>query len=184
VVEPLGQPDPRERRGRGPRLGRRSPGDRIGISAFSSALNSGSRWWNWKTKRPGVAKRHARLIGHGAEVVPVDVMRPDSARSSPPSRCSSVLCRRRSRRRWRPSPALDDQIEVAEHVDVLRADAIALVERGDFDEGRFASFEPQRRHRLEARGLARVRVARAITTAAPTTTAKSPGRMTRHMRDQ
>ena len=25
-------------------------------------------------------------------------------------------------------PALDDQIEVAEHVDVLRADAVALVE--------------------------------------------------------
>ena len=31
---------------------------RIGISAFSSALNSGSRWWNWKTK-PTWALRNA-----------------------------------------------------------------------------------------------------------------------------
>ena len=31
--------------------------------------------------------------------------------------------------------ALDRQRQIAQHVDVLRADAIALVQGGDFDEG-------------------------------------------------
>ena len=31
--------------------------------------------------------------------------------------------------------ALDHQIQIAEHVDALRAHLVAFVERGDFDEG-------------------------------------------------
>ena len=40
---------------------------RIGISAFSSALNSGSRWWNWKTK-PTWRLRKATTSASGSAV--------------------------------------------------------------------------------------------------------------------
>ena len=40
---------------------------RIGISAFSSALNSGSRWWNWNTK-PTCRFRNATRSASGIAV--------------------------------------------------------------------------------------------------------------------
>ena len=65
---------------------------RIGMPAFSSAVNSGSRWWNWNTK-PTWRLRNAVNSASRIEAIEVSPMRivPPSVASSPPSTCSSVL---------------------------------------------------------------------------------------------
>ena len=62
------------------------------MATFSTALNSGSRWWNWKTN-PTCRFRNATRASSPAvdSSVPAIVMRPPSMASSPPTQCSSVL---------------------------------------------------------------------------------------------
>ncbi len=62
-----------------------------GIDTFSSAENSGNRWWNWNTN-PSVRLRNAqrRASGSSRTLSSATVSEPASARSSVPSTCSSV----------------------------------------------------------------------------------------------
>ena len=110
---------------------------RIGISAFSSAENSGSRWWNWKTN-PTCAFRNATSSSSGIvpRSRPWTTIRPDLG----PIEAAEQM----QQRALADAAGADDgdhlagvdrQIEIAQDVDVLRADAVALVQRGDFDEG-------------------------------------------------
>ena len=77
----------------------------------------------------GVAKRHARLIGHGAEIVTVygDAARVGAIEAAQQVQQRALADAARADD-GQHLPALDDQIEIAEHVDVLRADAVALVQ--------------------------------------------------------
>src|SRR5262245_57843026 len=69
-----------------------SPAIRSGIIAFSSALNSGRRWWNWNTKPTVRLREPARSAGPAAPSArPRYSMVPESGRSSAPTRCRSVV---------------------------------------------------------------------------------------------
>ena len=90
---------------------------RIGISAFSSAVNSGSRWWNWKTK-PTWRLRNATSSASDSSrsARPAIRMLPPSIESSPPSTCSSVLLPTPEAPTMATiSPFSTDDIEVAQH---------------------------------------------------------------------
>ena len=64
---------------------------RWGIAAFSIAVNSGSRWWYWKTNPIFSFRNRARSRGGSSSSDwPKISTRPESGRSIPPSRCSSV----------------------------------------------------------------------------------------------
>ena len=132
----FGQPDAREQRRRRARRARRParPAMRSGISTFSSAVNSGSRWWNWKTKPTcRLRNAHARLVVHR-----VDRARrrrgpcPASNASRPPSTCSSVLLPTPDAPTIASiSPRSTDEIEPAQHVDAAARRRVRLDEAGD-----------------------------------------------------
>ena len=62
-----------------------------GMATFSTAVNSGSRWWNWKTK-PTLRLRNFASSSFDIEVTSRSSTRtfPESGRSRPPIRWSSV----------------------------------------------------------------------------------------------
>ncbi len=141
---------------------------RSGISAFSSAVNSGSRWWNWNTNptrrfrnatRPASVQRRAGRRHRRP-------LRPPSGASSPPSTCSSVLLPTPDAPTTATiSPGLDLEVEVAQHLDRPVGRRVGLVEGGHRQErhaARYstlirggsltaASLVPQRLRRVEPR---------------------------------
>ena len=88
--------EPQLRRAAPPRAAAPPPPGRramsSGIITFSRAVNSGSRWWNWKTKPEGAVPeaRAARSSASANTSSPPTAAVPDSGRSSVPSTCSSV----------------------------------------------------------------------------------------------
>ena len=93
VVPAVGETDAVEQlRGALPRLaGLPCPRSGAGNATFSSAVNSGSRWWNWKTNPIRSFRKRARSFGgERVERLPEDLDAPESGRSMPPSRWRSV----------------------------------------------------------------------------------------------
>ena len=96
---PASPPPARRSSARGSR--RMSPG----IITFSSAVNSGSRWWNWNTKPISRLRNSASRAG--AHRRDVDAVEGDRARRSARRACraraAASTCRRPRRRPPRPS---------------------------------------------------------------------------------
>jgi hypothetical protein len=142
----------RARRGRDRRIS-------SGIATFSSAVNSGSRWWNWYTKpsaslrkRPRAACRDsaAHALARHGDLAALGT-------SSPPSRCSSVLLPApEAPMIATASPARTAIVDAGEHLRFDAGFAIGLGRRRwrrDHDARRQScSFVAQRLDRMRARG--------------------------------
>ena len=93
VLEPLAEADAPSsvaRHGRAFRRGSRAI--RIGISTFSSGVELRQQVVELEDEPDvAVAELDQRRVAHRRQVVPADARSPASARSRPPSRCSSVL---------------------------------------------------------------------------------------------
>ena len=114
---------PRASRPRARRRGPRRAGARAissGIATFSSAVNSGSRWWNWKTK-PSVRLRNAQRSRSGER----EHVLARRSRASP--RRAGRACRARAAASTCPTPeAPDDRHQLPRrHVEVRRPGAPA-----------------------------------------------------------
>ena len=117
---------------------------RIGISAFSSAENSGSRWWNWKTKPTRRLRKPTSASSDSvAEVPPVD---DDSAAVGTVEAAEQVQQACSCRRRWPPSPPPSRRVRRSTRGRAghgcLGADAVTFVEGGGGDEGHRTSLSP------------------------------------------
>ena len=162
VVAALGQAQLVEQRLRAPPRLRRAAARAMssGIITFSRAVNSGSRWWNWKTKPEGAvperAQRGPRRAANTSS--PPTVTVPASGRSRVPSTCSSVDFPTPEAPDDRPAsrPRATSRSSPSQHGHVPGGGAVALHRRPRATISGVASFVAQRFRGVE-RGRRRAR---------------------------
>ena len=144
--------------------GRISFGDRPpirpGIITFSSASNSGSRWWNWKMKPSASLRKRASAAGRART-------RPRRGRARCPRRGSVERAQDVQQRRLADARVahdrhalarLDHEVDAAQHLDR----AVARLEEALHPLGPTSgSLITEGLHRIEPRGLARRQQGRA-----------------------
>ena len=110
-----------------------------GMATFSSAVNSGSRWWNWNTK-PSVRLRNRQrsALGEREHVLPAD---PQGALVGPIQRPEHVQQRGLAHPRGpddrHPLPRRDLEVRALQHAQLRGRRAVGLHQAAG-DEERFA----------------------------------------------